>query len=117
MQGDHLSSFGHIVDAEQKKDGIEYSLDPDAQFATEGAEKALFRALDAAEPEIGRALNAEDFEAAMRGMAGLRAPIDRFFEEVTVNADNAIVRRNRLCLLNRIRGVMQRVAAFSAIEG
>ncbi len=107
----------NILEAEEKKDGIEYSLDPDVQFAEADAEKALFAALDAADPAIGKALNAEDFSAAMTALADLRAPIDAFFEDVVVNADNAIIRRNRLCLLNRIRTVMLRVAAFGALEG
>jgi len=107
----------NILEAEEKKDGIEYSLDPDVQFAEAEAEKALFAALDAADPAIGKALNAEDFSAAMSALAALRAPIDAFFEEVVVNSENAIVRRNRLCLLNRIRTVMLRVAAFGALEG
>ena len=53
------------------------------------------------------------------GVAGarLRVPIDAFFDTTTVNADSPAVRRNRLCLLNRIRAVMSRVAVFSAIEG
>jgi glycyl-tRNA synthetase beta chain len=50
-------------------------------------------------------------------LAALRAPIDTFFDTTVVNADSATIRRNRLCLLNRIRTVMNRVAAFSAIEG
>ncbi|MDF2234951.1 glycine--tRNA ligase subunit beta [Albimonas sp. CAU 1670] len=107
----------NILEAEEKKDGIEYSLDPDVQFAEADAEKALFAALDGADPAIGKALGAEDFSAAMTALAGLRAPIDAFFEDVVVNSDNAIIRRNRLCLLNRIRTVMLRVAAFGALEG
>ena len=107
----------NILNAEEKKDGIEYSLDPDVKFAEEEAEKALFAALDKAEGEIAPALEAEDFAAAMSAMAGLRAPIDAFFDHVTVNAENDIVRRNRLCLLNRIRAVMNRVAVFSELEG
>ncbi len=53
----------------------------------------------------------------MTALAALRAPIDAFFDTTVVNADSPIVRRNRLCLLHRIRAVMTRVAAFSAIEG
>ena len=53
----------------------------------------------------------------MTAMAALRAPIDAFFDKVTVNADNQVVRRNRLCLLNRVKAVMEKVAIFSAIEG
>jgi glycyl-tRNA synthetase beta chain len=107
----------NILTQEEKKDGVEYSLDPHPSLAETDAERALFTALDAAEVALGPALAAEDFEGAMRALAGLRAPIDAFFDTTTVNVDSAMVRRNRLCLLNRIREVMNRVAVFSAVEG
>jgi glycyl-tRNA synthetase beta chain len=107
----------NIVAAEEKNDGVEYSGAPEAKFAELDAERALFTALDAAEPAIATALKAEDFAAAMGEMAKLRPVIDSFFDEVTVNTENAIVRRNRLCLLNRIRAVMRQVAVWEAIEG
>ena len=107
----------NILSQEEKKDGVEYSLDPDLRFAETDAEQALFAALDEAEAAIAPALAAEDFAAAMTALARLRAPIDAFFDTTTVNADSAAVRRNRLCLLNRIRAVMNRVAVFSAVEG
>jgi len=53
----------------------------------------------------------------MSAMAGLRAPIDRFFEEVQVNADSEILRRNRLNLLSRIRTTCLAVADLTRIEG
>jgi glycyl-tRNA synthetase beta chain len=53
----------------------------------------------------------------MAAMAALRAPIDAFFTDVVVNAEVSMVRRNRLCLLNRIRVLLHRVAIFSALEG
>ncbi|MEM7178095.1 MAG: glycine--tRNA ligase subunit beta [Pseudomonadota bacterium] len=107
----------NILAAEEKKDGARFDAAPDPALATEAAERALFAALDAAEPAIARALEAEDFEAAMTEMARLRAPIDAFFTEVTVNAEDPALRRNRLCLLARVRGVMHHVARWSAIEG
>ncbi|MHA3915657.1 glycine--tRNA ligase subunit beta [Halovulum sp. GXIMD14793] len=107
----------NILQVEEKKDGVEYSLDPDPKLAEQAEETALYAALDTAEAAITPALEAEDFAAAMTAMAGLRAPIDGFFDQVTVNAENPIVRRNRLCLLHRIRAVMNRVAVFSSIEG
>ena len=107
----------NIVAAEEKKDGVEYSGTPEAKFAEQDEEHALFSALDAAEPAIAEALRAEDFAAAMGEMAKLRPVIDSFFDGVKVNADNQIVRRNRLCLLNRIRSVMRQVAVWEAIEG
>lgn len=107
----------NILAAEQKKDGVEYTLDPNVKFATEAEETALFTALDAAEGAIAPALAAEDFAAAMTAMAALRAPIDTFFDKVIVNDGNDVVRRNRLCLLNRVKTVMEQVAVFAAIEG
>ena len=87
------------------------------KFAELDEERALFAALDTAEPAIAAALATEDFAAAMAEMAKLRPVIDSFFDKVTVNADNAIFRRNRLCLLTRIRSVMRQLAVWDAIEG
>jgi glycyl-tRNA synthetase beta chain len=119
--GEHLLTgykrATNILEQEERKDGVEYSLDPDPRFAETPAERALFAALDAAEAAIAPALAAEDFAAAMTALARLRTPIDAFFDTTTVNADSPAVRRNRLCLLNRIRSVMNRVAVFSAVEG
>jgi len=106
----------NIVGIEEKKDGVEYSGAPDVKFATQAEERALFAALDAAEPAIRQALAGEDFAAAMAEMAKLRPVVDAFFDKVTVNAENQIVRRNRLCLLHRIRTVMRQVAVWEAIE-
>ncbi|MGB0498673.1 MAG: glycine--tRNA ligase subunit beta [Rubricella sp.] len=107
----------NILTAEERKDGVEYSFGPDPALAENDAEKALFAALDSAEPAIAGALEAEDFEAAMGEMAKLRAPIDAFFEATVVNAENQILRRNRLNLLHRIRQAMAPVAQFDALEG
>lgn len=86
-------------------------------YTPEAAEKALIDALDAAEPQAAAAIEAEDFAAAMAALASLRAPIDRFFEEVTVNADEEIKRTTRLGLLARFRAAVHNVADFSRIEG
>lgn len=106
-----------ILSAEERKDGVEYSGAPEAKFAEQDEERALFTALDAAESEVVIALAAEDFAAAMTQMANLRAPIDAFFDKVTVNTERQIVRRNRLCLLTRACQVMRQVAIWDAIEG
>ena len=107
----------NILSQEEKKDGVEYSLAPEPRLADTPAEKLLFEALDEAEAAWPRRSKAEDFAAAMTALAQLRAPIDEFFDTTIVNAPNSMVRRNRLCLLHRIRAVMNRVAIFSAIEG
>ena len=87
----------------------------DADVAPE--EAALKDALDAAEPTARAAIEAEDFTAAMTALASLRAPIDAFFDKVTVNADVAGVRARRLSLLARFRDAVHAVADFSKIEG
>ncbi len=107
----------NILSQAEEKDGVEYSYGADVKFAETDSEKALFGALDAAEGKIDAALGAEDFPAAMAAMAALRAPVDAFFEDVQVNTDNDILRRNRLNLLSQIRKVCSSVADLSLIEG
>ena len=107
----------NILTQAEAKDGVEYSFGADPKFAEAPEERALFAALDAAEAAIAPALAAEDFAAAMAAMAALRAPVDAFFTAVQVNSDNAILRRNRLNLLHRIRAICARVADLARIEG
>ncbi|WP_443970833.1 glycine--tRNA ligase subunit beta [Sphingobium sp. CR28] len=86
-------------------------------YDLEPAEAALIAALDAAEPRAEAAIEAEDFSAAMAALATLRAPIDAFFEDVTVNDADGVKRKARLDLLTRIRAAVHKVADFSRIEG
>jgi glycyl-tRNA synthetase beta chain len=81
------------------------------------AEKALVDALDVAEVRASLAVREEDFGAAMVALADLRAPIDAFFDQVTVNDPATDVRRRRLNLLARFREAVHGVADFSRIEG
>jgi glycyl-tRNA synthetase beta chain len=80
-------------------------------------EKALATALDAALAEASRATASENFEGAMRALSHLRAPVDAFFDKVTVNADDPALRLNRLRLLNALRAAVHQVADFSKIAG
>ncbi len=86
-------------------------------YAPDPAEAALVAALDAAEPAAKDAIAREDFEAAMAALASLRAPIDSFFDEVTVNDPDPAKRAARLALLARVRDAVHGVADFSRIEG
>ncbi|SDI56332.1 glycine--tRNA ligase subunit beta [Lutimaribacter saemankumensis] len=107
----------NILTQAEEKDGVEYSFGADVKYAETDEEKALFAALDAAEARIGPAMQGENYAEAMGAMADMRAPIDAFFDAVQVNADNAVVRRNRLNLLARIRGICLQVADLTRIEG
>ncbi|BBU55592.1 glycine--tRNA ligase beta subunit [Mameliella alba] len=107
----------NILAQAEEKDGVEYSFGADVKFAETDEERALFAALEAAEARIAPAMKDEDFGAAMEAMAGLRAPIDAFFEAVQVNAENQVVRRNRLNMLASIRQTCLQVADLTKIEG
>ncbi len=106
----------NILSQAEEKDGVEYSYGADPKFFEDASETALHAALAEAEAVIAPALKAEDFATAMAAMAALRAPVDAFFEAVQVNAENQIVRRNRLNLLSRIRTLCGQVADLGRIE-
>ena len=107
----------NIVTQAEEKNGVEYSYGADVKFAETDVERAVFAALDTAEPKIQAALDAEDFETAMTAMATLRAPVDAFFDAVQINAENDIIRRNRLNLLNQMRAICAKVADLTKVEG
>ncbi len=119
-----LTAYGraaNIVRAEEKKDkGLAAKIAgaPDVALLEQDEEKAVVSALAEVERALKAALATEDFAGAMAAFAGLRAPIDAYFEKVTVNVtDRPDLRLNRLKLLNQIRATMDQVADFSKIEG
>ena len=95
---------------EAASDAVEVALLQDP------AEKALFAELTAATPGIESQLAAEDYEGALKALAGLRAAVDAFFEGVMVMADEPLTRANRLALLTRLAGLMNRVADISRLS-
>ena len=107
----------NILRIEEKKDGTSYDAAPDAKLLAEPEEKALAAAIETAAKDAKAAVAKEDFAAAMSALANLRAPVDAFFDKVTVNADDAAVRANRLKLLAQIRAALHEVADFSKVEG
>ncbi len=107
----------NILRIEEKKDGKSHDGDVHISQLIKGEEKALHSAITQAVGQARRAVEAEDFEGAMSAIARLRAPVDAFFEHVTVNDKDATFRENRLRLLNRIRAATAEVADFSKIEG
>ena len=100
-----------------KKEGFSGAENKPLSYAPEPSESGLVAALDSAEPRARAAVAAEDFEGAMAALASLRGPIDRFFDDVTVNDADADKRVTRLGLLSRVREAVHAVADFSKIEG
>ena len=108
----------NILRIEEKKDGEgAFNAAPDGMLFAQDEEKALAAAIATATASAKAAVVKEDFAAAMSALASLRAPVDAFFEHVTVNADDASVRANRLKLLAQIRAALHEVSDFSKVEG
>ncbi|MEM5580873.1 glycine--tRNA ligase subunit beta [Roseibium sp. AS2] len=107
----------NILKAEEKKDGAPVTGKPHADHFREQAEIDLAAAIDTARATAADAVAEENFEAAMEALSMLRAPVDRFFEDILVNADVAELRMNRLQLLAEIRDATHVVADFSKVSG
>ena len=95
----------NILVAEERKDGVNYELDPELKYMKNSYEKNLFDALKKIQPEIEKELKKKDFETVLLKTSELLVPIDDFFREVKVNDESLIIRRNRLCLLNKVKNI------------
>ena len=108
----------NIVRAEEKKEkGADFGVSYEPSAFVLDEERALAATLEAAKAEAASAVAREDFAAAMTALSKLRAPVDAFFDKVTVNDADPAKRRNRLALLNALRGAVHTVADFSKISG
>jgi glycyl-tRNA synthetase beta chain len=106
----------NILRAEEKKDGADaFKGAYDQALLVLDQEKALADALARVGANAAELVGREDFESAMRALAQLRAPVDAFFDRVTVNEENSSLRLNRLRLLNALRDAVHEVADFSRI--
>ncbi|WP_137863171.1 MULTISPECIES: glycine--tRNA ligase subunit beta [unclassified Sphingomonas] len=112
-----LAGYKRAANILKKENWVPGEVADTGIYEAEPAEADLRAALDAAEPAAQGAIDAEDFEGAMAALASLRAPIDRFFDDVTVNDSDEQKRNARLALLARIRDAVNNVADFSRIEG
>ncbi|CAJ1369896.1 unnamed protein product [Effrenium voratum] len=107
----------NILKAEEKKDGVPVTGRPHSDHFQEQAEIDLAAAIDAARAEAAEAVAGENFEGAMEALSKLRAPVDKFFEDILVNAEEPALRMNRLQLLAEIRDATHVVADFSRVAG
>ncbi|MBD8882188.1 glycine--tRNA ligase subunit beta [Rhodanobacter sp. 7MK24] len=89
-------------------------VDP-AHFESD-AERTLADALAAAGKETAEPLQHGDYTSVLKRLAQLQAPVDAFFEQVLVNAENPVVRRNRLALLERLKAAFGAVADIALLR-
>ena len=90
---------------------------PDVALLAEPAEKSLHEALAAVYPDVERLQAKRDYAGALARLATLRPTVDRFFDDVMVNAEDPNLRRNRLALLAQLRGLFARIADLSCLPG
>ncbi|MBN7806992.1 glycine--tRNA ligase subunit beta [Agrobacterium rosae] len=105
-----------LLAAEEKK-GTVVADSVSEELLNLDAEKALYAAIKTASADAAKAVEAEDFRSAMQALSTLRAPVDKFFEDVLVNDEDNAIRANRLALLKAIREATGTVADFSKISG
>tara|TARA_B100000315_G_scaffold244321_1_gene268727 strand:+ start:484 stop:2553 length:2070 start_codon:yes stop_codon:yes gene_type:complete len=107
----------NILRIEEKKDKVTYDQEVDAAVLDQAEELEMHKGLTLVTDAMSQNLADEDYAGAMSWLASLRMPVDDFFDEVTVNCEDATLRVNRLRLLSQIRTTMNQVADFSQIEG
>jgi glycyl-tRNA synthetase beta chain len=111
----------NIVRDEEKKDKKSYAGAAEPKLLRFPQERTLYQAIQKVMKDTAAAINVENFAGAMRALAELRAPVDAFFDKVTVNVadgpEAAALRANRLALLSEIRAATLNVADFSRIAG
>ncbi|WP_047534606.1 glycine--tRNA ligase subunit beta [Methylotenera sp. N17] len=98
-----------------KKVEGELTTEVNANLLQEPAEKALADALTTVKPKADQLFESGDYTASLQALAVLKAPVDAFFDNVMVNADNVDLRNNRLALLNQLHQAMNRVADLSKL--
>jgi glycyl-tRNA synthetase beta chain len=98
-----------------KKSEDAISVEVNANLLQEPAEKALAAALNQVKPKVDQLFEAGDYTASLQALAVLKAPVDAFFDNVMVNAEEVALKNNRLALLNQLHQAMNRVADLSKL--
>ncbi len=89
----------------------------DSKLLTEDSEKTLANVIAIMRDKLEPLLNSGDYTTALTELAALRKPVDAFFDNVMVMADDAAVRNNRLALLDSLRTLFLRIADLSRLQG
>ncbi|MFD1123253.1 glycine--tRNA ligase subunit beta [Methylophilus flavus] len=98
----------------KKVEGV-VTAEVNASLLQEPAEKALHQALANTKPKADQLFETGDYAASLQALAALKAPVDTFFEDVMVNAEDPALKANRLGLLATLHQAMNRVADLSKL--
>jgi len=88
----------------------------DRKLATEKEEIALAGALAGLRKQVSKEFSSGNYDKGLKALAGLRSPVDAFFDRVMVMDENPAVRSNRLALLSEIRRLFLRVGDISRVR-
>lgn len=97
------------------KQGVTGTTDVDPALLSEEAEKSLAAAIDTQKAALAPLFAEGKYQEALESLAGLRAPVDAFFEDVMVMADDEAIKNNRLALLSQLRALFLGVADISIL--
>lgn len=89
---------------------------PQSELLREVPERALYQAVKTLAPKLGELLEKQDYNGALTALATLREPVDAFFADVMVMAEDPALRTNRLALLAWLGHLMESVADFSLLK-
>ena len=106
----------NIILAEEKKDGVEYSLPPERLKSLASEETDIIDALEVSDEKVSNLILDGNYSDALVVLSNLHPKVERFFEKIQINSDNSLLRRNRLCILGLIRSMLSRLADFSILE-
>jgi len=115
-EAESLSAANKRIANILKKSGEHAAATVNPGLLQESREKELFAALEALKDKHGKALGERDYSLVLQQLATLREPVDAFFDEVMVNAEDADLRANRLALLQQLRGMFLEVADLSGLS-
>jgi glycyl-tRNA synthetase beta chain len=99
----------------KNEDALAQAGSVDPALLQDAAEKTLFAAVERVQPQVDAAFAARDFAGTLRTLAQLRDAVDAFFNDVMVMAEDVALRNNRLALLQRLHGMLNRVADISKL--
>jgi glycyl-tRNA synthetase beta chain len=99
-----------------KKQETEISKEIDEDVFAMEEERALFSEIMIVQEGLEELLHAGDYDTALRRLARLREPVDRYFDEVMVMDEDPALRANRLATLNRLKSMFDRIADFSVAD-
>lgn len=115
-QAQALAAANKRVSNILQKSTVRAGASVDSTMLSDAAEHALADSLKAVQARVDPLLKKSDFTPALAAMAELQSVVDAFFDKVMVNVDDAVVRDNRLALLQELRALFLRVADISLLQ-